>query len=171
MKRSRLTPGRPLKRYGNARHELRAWMDREGYERLLREAAARDLSTSKCVRECLHEYFSLKDMMSLPPAAASDPTSHSSPARRPVSLFEAIEAAIAGAQAAMAASARRVPVIVQVTIDPTHLRKIEAGSLPAVGVTRLVAIANALGCATLQELFEAPASREPRGPGRPKKKP
>ena len=56
-------------------------------------------------------------------------------------------------------------------VDPTHLRKIEAGSLPAVGVTRLVAIANALGCATLQELFEAPASREPRGPGRPKKKP
>ena len=56
-------------------------------------------------------------------------------------------------------------------IDPTHLRKIEAESLPAVGVTRLVGVANALGCARLQELFEAPASREPRGPGRPKKKP
>jgi len=59
----------------------------------------------------------------------------------------------------------------RVGMDVTHLRKIEGAALPAVGVTRLVAIANALGCATLQELFEAPASRAPRGPGRPKKKP
>jgi len=69
-------------------------MDREGYERLLREAAARDLSASKCVRECLREYFALKDTMALPPSA--EPT-RTSPAVRPASLFEAIECAIAGA--------------------------------------------------------------------------
>jgi len=97
MKSSPPTSGRPLRRHGNARSELRSWMDREGYERLLREAAARDLSASKCVRECLREYFALKDTMALPPDAKADPASGSSPARRPASLFEAVEAAIAGA--------------------------------------------------------------------------
>ncbi|HXZ24445.1 MAG TPA: hypothetical protein VEH08_06885 [Methanomassiliicoccales archaeon] len=97
MKPSRPTPGRPLKRHGNARSELRSWMDREGYERLLREAAARDLSASKCVRECLREYFALKDTMALPPSAEPDRKSKSSFTVRPASLFEAIEGAIAGA--------------------------------------------------------------------------
>jgi hypothetical protein len=69
-------------------------MDREGYERLLREAAARDLSASKCVRECLREYFALKDTMALPPSAEPD---RNAATVRPASLFEAIEGAIAGA--------------------------------------------------------------------------
>jgi hypothetical protein len=72
-------------------------MDREGYERLLREAAARDLSASKCVRECLREYFALKDTMALPPSAELDRNTGSSTPPRPASLFEAIEGAIAGA--------------------------------------------------------------------------
>ena len=94
MKPSRPRPGRPLKRHGNARSELRSWMDREGYERLLREAAARDLTASKCVRECLREYFALKDTMALPPSREAD---RDAAAVRPASLFEAIEGAIAGA--------------------------------------------------------------------------
>jgi hypothetical protein len=52
---------------------------------------------SKFVRECLREYFALKDTMALPPDAKADPASTSSAARRSASLFEAVEAATAGA--------------------------------------------------------------------------
>ena len=90
MKPSQPAPGRPLKRHGNARSELRSWMDREGYERLLREAAARDLSASKCVRECLREYFALKDTMALPPTAEPNRNTGSSTPPLHASLFEAI---------------------------------------------------------------------------------
>jgi hypothetical protein len=85
-------------------------MDREGYERLLREAAARDLSASKCVRECLREYFALKDTMALPPHDSPKRGLDSSTAARPASLFEAVELAIAGA---LHESDRRTRVVLE----------------------------------------------------------
>jgi len=97
MKRTPSTAGPPLKRYGNARNELRAWMDQEGYQRLLREAAARNVSASRCVRECLWEYFSLKDTMALPPEVEANDRSGHRAGRRPASLLEAVELAITGA--------------------------------------------------------------------------
>jgi hypothetical protein len=54
----RLAPAR-------ARHEIRVWLGRDLYDRVLREAAARGTTTSQCVRECLDEYFLLKQQAAL----------------------------------------------------------------------------------------------------------
>jgi hypothetical protein len=54
----RLAPAR-------ARHEIRVWLGRDLYDRVLREAAARGTTTSHCVRECLDEYFVLKQQAAL----------------------------------------------------------------------------------------------------------
>jgi hypothetical protein len=50
---------------GRARHEIRVWLDRDLYDRVLREAAARGTTTSNCVREALDEYFVLKQQAAL----------------------------------------------------------------------------------------------------------
>lgn len=51
---------RRRRRSVGARHELRAWLSRDTYDRLSREASARHATLSHCVRECLDEYFGLK---------------------------------------------------------------------------------------------------------------
>ena len=43
-----------------ARHEARTWLGRAGYDQLLREASARSVSVSECIRSCLEEYFTLR---------------------------------------------------------------------------------------------------------------
>ena len=50
---------------GRARHEIRVWLGRDLYDRVLREAAARGTTTSNCVREALDEYFVLKQQAAL----------------------------------------------------------------------------------------------------------
>jgi hypothetical protein len=61
----RLAPAR-------ARHEIRVWLGRDLYDRVLREAAARGTTTSHCVRECLDEYFVLKQQAAVALGIASD---------------------------------------------------------------------------------------------------
>ncbi len=53
-----------------ARHEVRAWLSRDTYDRLGREASARHGTLSQSVRECLDEYFVLKQEI----ASALTPT-------------------------------------------------------------------------------------------------
>lgn len=51
---------RRKRRNVGARHEVRTWLSRETYDRLAREASARHGTLSQSVRECLEEYFVLK---------------------------------------------------------------------------------------------------------------
>ena len=43
-----------------SRHEVRAWLGKDLYDRLSREAAARELNLSQCVREILNSYFEIE---------------------------------------------------------------------------------------------------------------
>ena len=59
-----------------ARHEVRAWLSRDTYDRLSREASARHGTLSQAVRECLEEYFVLKQEIAsaLTPAPGGETT-------------------------------------------------------------------------------------------------
>ncbi len=43
-----------------SRHEVRAWLGKDLYDRLSREAAARELNLSQCMREILNSYFEIE---------------------------------------------------------------------------------------------------------------
>ncbi len=51
---------RRRRRSVGARHEVRVWLSRDTYDRVAREASARRGTLSQSVRECLEEYFLLK---------------------------------------------------------------------------------------------------------------
>ena len=54
-------------------------------------------------------------------------------------------------------------------IDPSHLRRIEAGRLN-IGVRMIVRLTNALELQSVQDLFVAPSSRATKPPGRPRRR-
>ena len=54
------SPSRRRQRSVGARHEVRVWLSRDTYDRVAREASARRGTLSQSVRECLEEYFLLK---------------------------------------------------------------------------------------------------------------
>lgn len=43
-----------------SRHEVRVWLGKDLYDRLSREAAARELNLSQCIRELLSSHFELQ---------------------------------------------------------------------------------------------------------------
>lgn len=58
------SPSRRRRRSVGARHEVRVWLSRDTYDRVAREASARRGTLSQSVRECLEEYFLLKQEIS-----------------------------------------------------------------------------------------------------------
>lgn len=69
-----------------SRHEVRVWLGKDLYDRLSREAAARELNLSQCIRELLGSHFELEREWSPPWESSS--IAPDVPAAQ--SLFEAL---------------------------------------------------------------------------------
>jgi hypothetical protein len=74
-------------------YEVRAYVSRELYDRLLREAAARHLNVSECLRADLEEFYAIRDELA---SAVSAKAAETSPGRRIMhTLLSEMEARIA----------------------------------------------------------------------------
>jgi len=60
VKREEIRLGRGRRSTDRPRHEIRSWLGRSGYEQVIGEASARQITVSACVRSCLDEYFVLR---------------------------------------------------------------------------------------------------------------
>ena len=76
-----------------SRHEVRTWLGKDLFDRLSREAAARELNLSQCVRDLLREHFELQ--LEAAEVLAGRRPGDRSPQSSPVcALLEATEARI-----------------------------------------------------------------------------
>ncbi len=82
-----------MARRKRSQYEVRSYVPRDLYDRLLREAAARNLNVSQCVRADLEEFYAIRDELTL---AVSVRTAEAAPGRRIMhTLLAEMEARIA----------------------------------------------------------------------------
>ena len=82
-----------MARRKRSQYEVRSYVPRDLYDRLLREAAARNLNVSQCVRADLEEFYAIRDELTL---AVSARPAETAPGRRIMhTLLAEMEARIA----------------------------------------------------------------------------